>query len=211
MDASDGKIRAAHLLVKHNESRRPKSWREADITRSKDEALDIIKGYQERIQSGQTTLGDLAVSESDCSSARKRGDLGFFGKNEMQKEFEESAFALKPGEVSGIVETASGFHLIERSVMEYPVSAASCLVPRANADISMWKHALGFNERSFCFKSRSKQTLQTLVRVLGTSHHQYQNYVFEQKAHNNQFYHENTDPWFAQCALMCVAAGLCHR
>lgn len=116
MDASDGKIRAAHLLVKHNESRRPQSWREANITRSKDEALDIIKGYQEQIQSGQTTLGDLAVSESDCSSARKRGDLGFFGKNEMQKEFEENAFALKPGEVSGIVETASGFHLIERSV-----------------------------------------------------------------------------------------------
>jgi peptidyl-prolyl cis-trans isomerase NIMA-interacting 1 len=118
VDAGDGKIRAAHLLVKHNESRRPQSWRETNITRSKDDALGIIKGYQEQIESGHTTLGDLAVSESDCSSARKRGDLGFFGKNEMQREFEENAFALKPGEVSGIVETASGFHLIERSVID---------------------------------------------------------------------------------------------
>ena len=118
MDAGDGKIRAAHLLVKHNESRRPQSWRQANITRSKEDALNTIEGYQERINSGQTTLGDLAVSESDCSSARKRGDLGFFGKNEMQKEFEDNAFALKPGEVSGIVETASGFHLIERSVID---------------------------------------------------------------------------------------------
>lgn len=120
MDATEGKIRAAHLLVKHCESRRPQSWRETNITRSKDEALNIIEGYQQQIQSGQTTLGDLAVSESDDSSARKRGDLGFFGKNEMQREFEEKAFALKPGEVSDIVETASGFHLIERSVFKEP-------------------------------------------------------------------------------------------
>ena len=39
---------------------------------------------------------------------------GFFGKGDMQKEFEESSFALKPGEVSHVVETASGLHLIER-------------------------------------------------------------------------------------------------
>lgn len=39
---------------------------------------------------------------------------GFFGRGDMQKEFEEAAFALKPGEVSGIVDTASGVHLIER-------------------------------------------------------------------------------------------------
>lgn len=112
----DGKIRAAHLLVKHNGSRRPSSWRQTNITRSKDEAIQLLKGYEEQIKSGQTSLGDLAMSESDCSSARKRGDLGFFGKGQMQKEFEDAAFALKPGEISGIVETASGVHLIERYV-----------------------------------------------------------------------------------------------
>lgn len=113
-DRQPGKIRVAHLLVKHNGSRRPSSWKEQNITRSKEEAIDILRGYDEQIKSGQKSLGDLAMSESDCSSARKKGDLGFFGKGQMQKEFEDAAFALKPGEISGIVETASGVHLIER-------------------------------------------------------------------------------------------------
>ena len=69
------KIRAAHLLVKHKESRRPSSWREAQITRTKEEAMSIILGHEARIRSGETSLGDLAITESDCSSARKRGDL----------------------------------------------------------------------------------------------------------------------------------------
>ena len=111
---AEGKIRAAHLLVKHKDSRRPSSWKEVNITRSKDEAVSILKGYEEQINSGSTTLGDLAVSESDCSSARKRGDLGFFGKGQMQKEFEDAAFALNPGQMSSVVETASGVHLIQR-------------------------------------------------------------------------------------------------
>ena len=75
-----------------------------------------MKGYEQQIKSGQTSLGELAKSESDCSSSRKNGDLGFFGRNMMQKEFENAAFALKPGEMSGIVDTDSGVHLIERLV-----------------------------------------------------------------------------------------------
>ena len=110
----EGKIRAAHLLVKHRDSRRPSSWRETNITRSKEEAIEMLRGYESQMNSGSTSLGDLAVSESDCSSARKRGDLGFFGKGQMQKEFEDAAFDLKPGEMSSVVETASGVHLIQR-------------------------------------------------------------------------------------------------
>ncbi|CRK47890.1 hypothetical protein BN1723_016799, partial [Verticillium longisporum] len=94
----DGKIRAAHLLVKHEGSRRPSSWRQEKIDRTKEDAYSIIRGYEEKIKSGQSSLGDLAVTESDCSSARKRGDLGYFGQGDMQREFEEAAFALKVGE-----------------------------------------------------------------------------------------------------------------
>lgn len=111
---SADKIRAAHLLVKHRDSRRPASWRENEITRTKDEALSIIKEHEARIRRGDVSLGELATTESDCSSARKRGDLGYFGKGDMQKPFEEAAFALQPGQMSSVIETDSGLHLIER-------------------------------------------------------------------------------------------------
>jgi len=112
--AQEEKIRAAHLLVKHNQSRRPKSWKEDPITRSKDEAMSVILGYEQRIRAGETTLAQLASTESDCPSARKGGDLGFFGRGDMQQEFEEAAFNLKVGDMSHVVDTNSGLHLIER-------------------------------------------------------------------------------------------------
>ena len=42
------------------------------------------------------------------------GERGYFDRGQMQKEFEDAAFALKPGDMSHVVETASGVHLIER-------------------------------------------------------------------------------------------------
>jgi NIMA-interacting peptidyl-prolyl cis-trans isomerase 1 len=69
------KIRAAHLLVKHRDSRRPASWREAKITRTFQEAEAQIQDYKRQIDEGKATLSELATTESDCSSARKGGDL----------------------------------------------------------------------------------------------------------------------------------------
>jgi NIMA-interacting peptidyl-prolyl cis-trans isomerase 1 len=70
-----GRIHAAHLLVKHRESRRPSSWRESRITRSKEDAREILSAHEARIKAGEAQLGDIAITESDCSSARKKGDL----------------------------------------------------------------------------------------------------------------------------------------
>ena len=87
-------VRASHLLVKHRDSRRPSSWREENITRSKEEALDILAGYRRQIVSKEATFEELAGKYSDCSSAKKGGDLGMFGKGQMQKPFEDATFAL---------------------------------------------------------------------------------------------------------------------
>ncbi|KAG4087647.1 rotamase-domain-containing protein [Neocallimastix lanati (nom. inval.)] len=113
-EGDEPQIRVCHLLVKHNQSRRPSSWKEANITRTKEEALEIIKGYRERIVNGEITLQELAKTESDCSSAKHGGDLGFFGRGRMQPSFEEAAFALQVNQLSEPVFSDSGVHLILR-------------------------------------------------------------------------------------------------
>ncbi|CAH8682605.1 unnamed protein product [Schistosoma rodhaini] len=112
--SSTNKVRCLHLLVKHNESRRPSSWKQQNITRSKDEALNLIKKYKQQIESGEYTFEELARTESDCSSAHSGGDLNFFSRGQMQKPFEDAAFKLEIGEMCGPVYTDSGIHLIKR-------------------------------------------------------------------------------------------------
>lgn len=112
----NGEIRVSHLLIKNNTSRKPKSWKSPDgVTISRDESIRILKQHQARILSGEAKLGDLAATESDCSSHAQNGDLGFFGKGRMQPRFEEAAYGLHIGGISDIIETDSGVHLIERT------------------------------------------------------------------------------------------------
>ncbi|EDL25124.1 protein (peptidyl-prolyl cis/trans isomerase) NIMA-interacting 1, isoform CRA_a, partial [Mus musculus] len=54
------KVRCSHLLVKHSQSRRPSSWRQEKITRSKEEALELINGYIQKIKSGEEDFESLA-------------------------------------------------------------------------------------------------------------------------------------------------------
>lgn len=108
-------VQCSHLLVKHKDSRRPSSWREEKITRTKEEAINILAGYRDQIKSGKADFSDLASKYSDCSSAKRGGDLGIFGHGQMQKPFEDASFALQVGELSDIVSTDSGVHIILRT------------------------------------------------------------------------------------------------
>mmetsp|Transcript_6540 Transcript_6540/g.11285 ORF Transcript_6540/g.11285 Transcript_6540/m.11285 type:complete len:114 (+) Transcript_6540:55-396(+) len=108
-------VRCSHLLVKHKGSRRPSSWKEQNITRTKEDARRILEGHRQRIASGEVKFEALASTESDCSSAKQGGDLSHFRRGDMQKAFEDAAFALKVGELSGIVDTDSGLHIILRT------------------------------------------------------------------------------------------------
>lgn len=107
-------VQCSHILVKHRESRRPSSWREENITRSKEEALKLLEEYRQQIVAGERSFEEIAAQFSDCSSAKRGGDLGSFGRGQMQKPFEDASFALAVGELSNPVWTDSGVHIIKR-------------------------------------------------------------------------------------------------
>ncbi len=85
------KVHAVHILVK-----------------SEDEAAALLFDLRRGADFAQ-----VAKAKSLCPSGKKGGDLGWFGRREMVKEFEDAAFALQPGELSKPVKTQFGWHIIK--------------------------------------------------------------------------------------------------
>ncbi len=96
-------VAAKHILLAINEN-------------APEESLKVKKTSMEKILKrvkGGEDFSSLAVENSDCPSSSRGGDLGYFSRGQMVEPFEEAAFALKKGEVSGIVQTQFGFHIIQ--------------------------------------------------------------------------------------------------
>lgn len=96
-------VKASHILIKvapdANESQ-------------KAEARKKIETIQKKLNSGED-FGAMAREFSEGPSRERSGDLGYFGRGQMVKSFDAVAFELKPGQVSEIVETQFGYHLIK--------------------------------------------------------------------------------------------------
>ena len=86
------KIRCAHILV---------------------EKLSLATEIHERITKGES-FAKMAVQYSIDGTRKRGGDLGFFGRGMMVREFEQAAFALDIGQVSPVVKTQFGYHIIKR-------------------------------------------------------------------------------------------------
>ena len=79
----------------------------------RDRVRTQLAELRERVLNGEKFSMLATLYSQDPGSARKGGELGFFSRGEMVSEFESAAFALKPGEVSPIIETQLGFHIIQ--------------------------------------------------------------------------------------------------
>ena len=84
-------VHAAHILVK-----------------TEAQAKDLLA----QIKSGKS-FSDLAMKNSECPSGKKGGDLGWFTRGKMVKEFENPAFAGKKGDIVGPFKTQFGWHLMK--------------------------------------------------------------------------------------------------
>jgi peptidyl-prolyl cis-trans isomerase SurA len=103
-------VHARHILIMHAGSKR----KPASVTRSEDEARQLIEEIAEKLKGG-ADFGDLARQYSDCPSGKRAGgDLGTFGKGKMAPPFEKAAFALAENQISEVVQTDFGFHVIQR-------------------------------------------------------------------------------------------------
>jgi peptidyl-prolyl cis-trans isomerase C len=86
------KVHCAHILVKTEKE---------------------VNAILERLEKGEK-FSNIAKEVSLCPSKRRGGDLGTFSRGQMVKEFEKAAFALQKGQISGIVKTRFGYHIIRR-------------------------------------------------------------------------------------------------
>ena len=101
-------VTASHILIMHEESAR------SSEARTKEDAQAMIEDVKTKILDG-ADFAELAGEISDCPSGSKGGSLGTFGRGQMVKIFEDIAFSLDVDEISDIVETEFGFHIIQRS------------------------------------------------------------------------------------------------
>jgi parvulin-like peptidyl-prolyl isomerase len=109
LPAPPPKASAKHILVQWKGSSRA----EPNITRTKEEALARLNECIGKLKAGGK-FETLAAEYSDGPSGPRGGDLGEFGQGQMVKEFDAVLFKMKPGETSGVVETAFGYHIIYR-------------------------------------------------------------------------------------------------
>jgi parvulin-like peptidyl-prolyl isomerase len=86
------KLHCAHILVKTKKD---------------------VEAVLNRLKNGEK-FSVIAKDVSLCPSKRRGGDLGNFNRGQMVKEFEKAAFALRKGQISGIVKTQFGYHIIKR-------------------------------------------------------------------------------------------------
>jgi peptidyl-prolyl cis-trans isomerase D len=93
-------IRASHILI---------SIKDNDSVAARNKAREVFSAAQK----GER-FDELALQHSqDPGSAKRGGDLGWFGKGRMVKEFEEAAFKAKPGQIVGPVKSQFGYHIIK--------------------------------------------------------------------------------------------------
>ncbi|MDF1613998.1 SurA N-terminal domain-containing protein [Desulfurivibrio dismutans] len=139
--------RASHILIRSRDDA-PEETR----TRQRQQAATVL----ELARDGQD-FRELALLYSEDRSAEGGGDLGFFRRGEMLEPLEEAVFAMEPGEISGIVETSLGFHIIRLEEIQAPQN-----ISLAEAEAEIRREILRSRGRQMAF-NRANEVYESIL------------------------------------------------
>ena len=141
----DEKRRASHILIGFGPGATPEAKAQA-----KKKAEEILA----EVKKNPAKFAELAKKNSqDPGSAEKGGDLGMFGRGAMVKAFEDAAYSMKPGQVSDIVQSEFGFHIIKLTEVSGQAQSYESLKPQIRAELMYQKALAKFSEEAENFNN----------------------------------------------------------
>lgn len=160
----DAELRTFYAETRDSLAVKPITWSIGMIMReinageeSENAQLTAIRALKARLEAGED-FATLAAAESDCPSKARGGDLGFFGRGVMVAPFEQAAFNLGVGEISDVVQTQFGYHLIkvtETRGNEIRASHILKMLSPTNADSSAARQLMNSIRAQYNSRTRS--------------------------------------------------------
>jgi len=152
--------RASHILIGFGVSA---TSEQKQVAKAKAEALLAT------IKKNPKSFEELAIKNSqDPGSATKGGDLGSFGRGAMVKPFEDAAFGMKVGQVSDLVESEFGYHIIKLTEITGQSSDFESLKPQIKAELIFQKAQAAFTEKAESFSNTVYEQSESLLPAAKT-------------------------------------------
>jgi peptidyl-prolyl cis-trans isomerase D len=149
------KVRARHILIAYKGAERASGEAQK---RSKEDAKKKAEQIAIQVKGGGADFAQAATRETDeVSGKTKGGDLGFFAHDDMAKEFADAAFKMKPSEISGVVESPFGFHIIKVEAIQDAVSRTE-----ADATQDIARKILEKDKRPAAIAAQAKEVLDAV-------------------------------------------------